>query len=311
FEELEIMPQLKKILVGVDLLQSRQGELSPPVAEAVKQALWLAKKLSGEIMYLSTIELPREDELFTPLEDHQQIVREVEAAALEALQKLVEQAKGRGVRANRKLAYGTGWIELTREATNGKYDLVVVGTRNLGAVRRTLFGSTAMKLLHHCPSPVWVAKPDPHPTPTNLLVASDFSAASDAALRWALRIGASSGAKLHLIHVLEHPYARLRDASLVEARHEELYREQSRAAAEERLKEQLVRISGAAGCNAEVCVAEGPYFADDAILRYIEAHQIDLLVMGTRGRTGIAGFLIGNTAERLVTAVGCSLLAVR
>lgn len=305
------MTQLQKILVGVDLLQSRQGKLSPPVAEAVKQALWLAEKLSAEIMFFSAIELPNQEELFTPLDAHQRIVDEVASAAQEALKKLVEQAAARGVRSTRKLAYGTGWIELTREVIEGTHDLVVVGTRNFGAVRRMLFGSTAIRLLHNCPKPVWVAKPEPHLTPMKLLVASDLSVVSDDALRWAVRIGSSSGAKIHLIHVLQHPYARLRDAGLIEARREEHNREQSRAAAEERLTEQLRHVSGATRCDVEVHVAEGASVADDAVLQYVEAHQIDLLVMGTRGRTGIAGFLIGNTAERLVTAVGCSLLAVR
>ncbi|MFC6670537.1 universal stress protein [Marinobacterium aestuariivivens] len=44
---------------------------------------------------------------------------------------------------------------------------------------------------------------------------------------------------------------------------------------------------------------------------YVAAQGIDLLVMGTVARTGIPGFVIGNTAENLVRKIGCSLLALK
>jgi nucleotide-binding universal stress UspA family protein len=51
--------------------------------------------------------------------------------------------------------------------------------------------------------------------------------------------------------------------------------------------------------------------ADAAILEFIEHHQIDLLLMGTVARGGLDGMSIGNTAERLVTRLPCSMLAVK
>ncbi|OYV89136.1 MAG: hypothetical protein B7Z73_07160 [Planctomycetia bacterium 21-64-5] len=227
--------KLNKILVGVDLLQSRQGHFSPPVMEAVKQSLGIAERTSGEVTFFAAIELPTDDESYVPVLDRGRIVSEIEASAEEELNKLVEQAAARGVRATSKLADGQGWVELTREAIDGEYDLVVVGSRHAGAVRRVLFGSTAMKLLRNCPRPVWVARPEPLRTPANVLVASDFSEVSDQALRLALGIATSSGAKVHLIHVLERPYAQLWDAGLVEARREQWYHEQDRTKAEHRL----------------------------------------------------------------------------
>ncbi|HWB09009.1 MAG TPA: universal stress protein [Pirellulales bacterium] len=333
------MSESNRILVGIDLLQSRQGELSPPVAEAVKQALWLAAKASGAVTFFAAVEVPEEDELYTPLGEHARIVGQVEAAAQASLDKLVEQATGRGVKATGKVVSGQGWIELAREAIEGKHDVVVVGTRNLGAVRRALFGSTAVKLLHNCPGAVWVTKPQPQPTPRNILVASDFSQVSDEALRLALRLGSADGLersptndetgprgqaepagslafpKIHLLHVLERPYARLWEAGLVEARGEETHHQHDRDAARKRLGDQLARVLERAGVssatNVELSVADGTPVADEAILRYIDAHQIDLLVMGTSARHGLAGAFVGNTAERLLTSVPCSLLAVK
>ena len=50
---------------------------------------------------------------------------------------------------------------------------------------------------------------------------------------------------------------------------------------------------------------------DLAIMNCVEQHAIDLIVMGTVGRTGISGFITGNTAERLLPRIPCSLLAVK
>lgn len=50
---------------------------------------------------------------------------------------------------------------------------------------------------------------------------------------------------------------------------------------------------------------------DSAIVRCVEQHDIDLLVMGTVARTGIPGLITGNTAERLLPRIPCSVLAVK
>lgn len=305
------MLELKKILVGVDQLQSREGEFSPPVAEAVKQALWLAERLSAEITFFTAIDLPEQEELYTPLGEHEHLVGQVEISAHAGLDRLVAQARLRGVPASGQTAVGEGWVELTRAAMDGAYDLVIVGTREQGAVRRALFGSTSMKLVHNCPVPVWVAKPEPHAAPASLLIASDFSEVSDRALRLALGIASACQAQVHLIHVLEYPFARLWESGLLEARREEFYHDQDRVAAEGRLNEQLARISVQPTVNVQRAVVEGAVVADDAIAKYIAAHQIDLLIAGTSARRGLAGAFLGNTAERLLTTIHCSLLAIK
>jgi len=57
--------------------------------------------------------------------------------------------------------FGKSWIEIIRQVLREQHDLVITGTRDLGAHGRLLFGSTGMKLLRYCPCPVWVTKPDP------------------------------------------------------------------------------------------------------------------------------------------------------
>ena len=52
-------------------------------------------------------------------------------------------------------------------------------------------------------------------------------------------------------------------------------------------------------------------WADEVIPEFAELHQIDLIVMGTVSRTGIPGFFIGNTAEKILHRINCSVLAVK
>lgn len=306
------MTEAKRILVGVDPRDLRQGSLSPPGAEAVKQAIALAQSMPGEVTFFSALDPPEKFKFeFELLYDEREMTDvEREANCRESLDQFVERAKTRGVPATRKTAVGAGWMELTREAIDGGYDLVVVGTRNRGALRRALFGSTAMELLHNCPAPVWVTRPNPHPTSAKVLVASDFSQVSDKALRLALEIGSSCGAEMHLIHVVEQPYAQLSDSGEPEAGGEQVRHELDRAAAKQRLQEQLARVSGGGG-SAYLSVADDTSMPDEAIAKFIESHSIDLLVIGTSARRGLAGVFLGNTAERLLTTVHCSLLVVK
>ena len=52
-------------------------------------------------------------------------------------------------------------------------------------------------------------------------------------------------------------------------------------------------------------------WADDVIPEFAEQHRVDLIVMGTVSRTGIPGFFIGNTAEKILHRIDCSVLAVK
>ena len=50
---------------------------------------------------------------------------------------------------------------------------------------------------------------------------------------------------------------------------------------------------------------------DDVIPKFVTDHEIDILVMGTHGRSGISRLLLGNTAERILPVVDCSVIAVK
>ena len=228
-----------------------------------------------------------------------------------ALDHLVDSAKKRGVTAAAKLVSGEAWVEIIREVEQNGYDVVIVGTRNVVGLRRFLFGSTAMRLLHNCPCPVWVTRPELKPVPHNILVTSDLSPLSEITVKLGLAIGELSDAKVHVLHAVDYLLDRRYSVGLLHT-NTELYHAHVKAEAHERLSDQLARVAGGqARATVELHIVEGESIADRAILDFIEHHQIDLLLMGTIARSGLSGLAIGNTAERLVTHMPCSMLAIK
>jgi universal stress protein E len=88
------------------------------------------------------------------------------------------------------------------------------------------------------------------------------------------------------------------------------YIAEQHAAAKKKLHDQLARIAGRAlQKGVHVHVIDGP--PDEVILKAIDDLHIDLVVMGTSARSGISSLVLGNTTERLISHMKCSLLAVK
>jgi nucleotide-binding universal stress UspA family protein len=134
----------------------------------------------------------------------------------------------------------------------------------------------------------------------NILFATDFSAASDAAAPIAIQIARRYGAKIYGVHVnAADPYAAAAPeawAAMAEAA--------ERAAKEDvgRLNEQL------RGIEHEVVIGEGKIW--EVMSDLIEQKEIDLVVLGTRGRTGFGKTLLGSVAEQILRQSPCPVLTV-
>jgi nucleotide-binding universal stress UspA family protein len=138
-----------------------------------------------------------------------------------------------------------------------------------------------------------------------ILVPSDFSECSDAAVRYGLELARRFDAKLHLLHVIRDPATQPWAAEgLSAAMLESVEQWQQRAGA--RLAAS-VPAGDAARVTVEVPIAM-PY---QEILRYAADHAIDLIVMGTHGRSGVSHILLGSIAEKVVRRAPCPVLTVR
>lgn len=306
------MQRFRNILVGVDLSHADRlasADLNPPTQTAVEHATWLAGQLSAELTFFSAIELSAQAQELLELETGS-ATDTVEREANRVLGELVDGAKQQGVEAKCRSMIGKAWVEIIRQVIQRKHDLVIVGTRDLRMAGRILFGSTAMKLLRKCPCPVWVTKPGFRRDELNVLVPSDLSDVSQHALEIAVNGRQLVDMNIHLLHVYDdYLDRRILLTGLPEDKVTH-FRETTRAQVEQFLRRHLENTDyRGLKHGVQVHVEEGQ--ADSVILDAIEKYEIDLLVMGTAARHGIPGLLLGNTAERLLPHVTCSVLAIK
>jgi universal stress protein A len=137
-----------------------------------------------------------------------------------------------------------------------------------------------------------------------ILVPHDFSPAAGAALREAGLLAQSLDAKLVLLHVFRQPIEVLSPYEI--ALPESLVQE-VRDASTKRLEAELAKLPK--GVPAEAQVREGP--PEEVIPAAAADLHADLIVMGTRGLTGLKHVLLGSVAERTLRAAPCPVLCVR
>lgn len=139
----------------------------------------------------------------------------------------------------------------------------------------------------------------------SILVPSDFSECSDAALRYGLELARKFDATLHLLHVVQDPLTQpwAAEAFAVPVFEVlETYRKES--------EDRLARTVPAAD-RARVTIASTVASPYAEILRYAVERDIDLIVMGTHGRGGVGHLLLGSIAEKVVRRSPCPVLTVR
>lgn len=143
------------------------------------------------------------------------------------------------------------------------------------------------------------------PNLRTLLVAYDFSEDSDAAIGWAQELAGTTGASVHVLHVVRRP---LEVLSPYEIPVPETLMAEVRRNAAERLAPVVERLKRS-GVSAEAHVREG--FTADAIVVEARSLRADLIVMGTRGLTGLKHVLLGSVAERTMHHAPCPVVTVK
>jgi nucleotide-binding universal stress UspA family protein len=142
----------------------------------------------------------------------------------------------------------------------------------------------------------------------NILVATDFSEASDAALRYGREFASRFGATLHVLHVAENVAIPSIGADGFAAMAPEL-QEDIEEAARVRLAAALGDHGGSGPVTRPVVMtASSPALL---IVDYAKRNDIDVIVMGTHGRGGLERVLMGSVAERVVRQAPCPVLTVR
>ena len=135
----------------------------------------------------------------------------------------------------------------------------------------------------------------------NVLIPTDGSDGTPRAVEHAIRIAREAGGTLHVLHVVDTGVLPLDSNS------QSLYDEMETAGRVS--AEAICERASEAGVHAVGTVRRGtPY---DEILDYADANGVDLIVMGTHGRTGLPRLFLGSTTERVVRLSDVPVLSVR
>lgn len=305
------MQTLNSILVGVDLTHADRlvaSDLNEQTAEAVERAIWAASRFHAKLEFFAAIDLSAHTRHLLE-EDKKHVHNNVTDEAQAVMQILIEQAKEKGVDSSSKVAMGPPWREIILEVIREKHDMVLVGTRPHGFTGR-LFGGTVMNLFRQCPCPVYAVKVDEEPDVPEVVVASDMSEVSTDILNFVVNAAQVADMKIHLVHAIDPKLdQRLQGLGV----NEQTLQNSSREILEEvknELNEQLAQTDfRTLNFGVQVHVLEGS--PEVAIPAFIAENKVNLLAMGTLARSGLSGFFIGNTAERMLEKVNCSVLTFK
>ena len=138
-----------------------------------------------------------------------------------------------------------------------------------------------------------------------VLVPTDFSECSDAAVRYGRALAEAFGASLHLLHVVQDPYKQAWAAEGFAAPVTDIVLEWE-TQARKRLEE---TAAGCAPLQTTIAIRVGSPFYD--IATYASENSVDLIVIGTHGRGPLGHMLLGSVAERIVRRAPCPVLTVR
>lgn len=295
------MTAFKSILVDIDA--------AAPAHPALDLAIRLASRSGARLTLVDVLCVPPAARHYLPPDMEEALITDRRTALARAARAAPE------VAIEPRLLIGRPMTELIQEVLRGGHDLLVrAHARDVAAPRPRALGAVDHELLRQCPCPVLLVGPGrPNPTP-RLLAAVDAS--SDDPGEQALNVRVVE-LTLHLAQMLDgtpsllyawEPFAERLLRSHVSDNALAHYVDVAR----QRASVDLARLTAAFGdrlIGVEAVLRRGR--ADDVIPELVVSHGVDLVVMGTLARSGIAGLMIGNTAERVLRALPCSVLAVK
>ena len=214
-------------------------------------------------------------------------------------------------------------VEVIREVLRNEHDLVLKSSEAGGHLTKALFGSADMNLMRKCPCPVLIVKPTVNEHFQGIVAAVDKDEDAPENHQLNLKIleistwlALAESSDLHIVHAWELPFEPLLSSPRSSLSKEEVdafakKEEQERLQwLEETLAEFAVGNEEAVSyLEPQLHAVRGP--ASRCIPQKTRDLNSDLIVMGTVGRVGIPGFVMGNTAETILQEVECSGLAIK
>ena len=190
-------------------------------------------------------------------------------------------------------------IAIIQQVLENNHDILFVSTRDK-TFADSMLGNTTMEIMRRCPCPIWAVKPRLEGRDREKImvgihfdnkVADKNEALNKALLTLALRFEEEPTKELHLVNVVKKMTADIKQQHIL------------------KLATLMEPISKATDMKIVSHVLEGD--VTTLLPEYVKEHEIMLVVLGMLSRTGLKGFFIGNTAEKILKHLNCSVLTVK
>jgi len=283
--------------------------------ETIRHAVEVARAHNAHLTLFGVVEAVEkeyESWLTTKLpEDLEKSMRDKQTAAL---QQRVDAIKPEYANVDAAVAQGIPFVEIIKQVQRGAYDLLIIDAVSTKPTRKRFMGSTTKHVLRKCPCAVMCLRGNDKPA--RVLAAVDvFASTPDSqalnlkVLAHADALAKKEGAKLHVVYA-QQPIGEpmlsswgIGSADMLDGMEADLI-----ANADSKLLKLVEDVCGSPKGIVLQTLLGNPR---DAVPSYVQEQDVDLIAMGTVCRTGIKGFLIGNTAESILSEVECSVLALK
>ncbi|MBF0471496.1 MAG: universal stress protein [Gammaproteobacteria bacterium] len=233
------------------------------------------------------------------------------------LKSLVEQSKAQELSIKTVTLTGTPFLEIINAVLSNEHDLVIKPAGDKEGIKNILFGSTDMHLMRKCPCPVWVIKPSVKNRYKNILAAvnpdseeGNNAELNDSILKLAISLAQQDRSQLHIVHSWEMPYEdEFLSANSGIPKHEAKELIHGIKLHHKDTFDELLGNHELSGLSIKTHLKKGD--PAKVILDLSKEHKVDLIIMGTVAKTGIPGFFIGNTAEKVLNSIDSSVLAIK
>jgi len=231
----------------------------------------------------------------------------------ERLEKMVEPLRKSGLQVETLLSFGKKANEAVRQVVRHKHDLVVKTSRSPTHDLDVSFGSADIRLLRQCPCPVCIVHPGAEKGFSRVMAAVDPEEDKERnqlcfdILRLGSAMAKRHQAEFHVVHAWE-AFGESLLKSRLPPQDFDSYKNTAQNSAKA-IVDNLLKGSALKIADDQIHMVEG--VAHRVIPNCVKENEVDLLVMGTIARSGLGGLCIGNTAEKTLRRLECSLLALK
>ena len=237
------------------------------------------------------------------------------------LEQVIDFVRSLGIHVSSKVLHGTPFIAIIHEVLRNGHDLVMITAEDVKGLKNVLFGTTSMHLMRKCPCPVWVFNPNKPKELKTIMAAVNLTPFDEARntldqkiMELATSLAHREGCELLVIHAWTFALEAHVQSGRVSVSRERLdeWINNTRAIHKRSLKrllDEFLNKYELENFKHQVYLLKG--VAGKLIPALAAAKDVDLIIMGTVSRSGVSGLLIGNTAERILNQVRCSVMTVK